>query len=236
LFTSTQAGTTGSTDVGGLKILIGEGSWIINPKSYLNFKYNDFGNKTRSVPTTIVGSTFSTAPGTKLDLNNLSTLGAFIVPCPGPSATTGCQLLKAANTPVNNFIAPFVQKYGYDTGNGPTGGGTLGAASQFDKDDFFRKQGQVQYNLTLGSAISHDLHAGVQAYTDSEDLVRSTNGWGALTIPGGGTTCAANICGTAQPIYFQAQVQQQSAGVPPIHSEYKSQNVELNDSIRWGNW
>jgi hypothetical protein len=129
-----------------------------------------------------------------------------------------------------------VQKYGYDTGNGPTGGGTLGASSQFDRDDFFRKQGQFAYNRTIGASVSHDLHFGAQAYTDSEDLERSTNGWGAITIPGGNTTCLAAICGTAQPIYFQAQVQQQSAGVPPIHSEYQSRNVEFNDSIRWGNW
>src|SRR5438034_149365 len=50
-FTSTQAGTEGTTDVGGLRSVIGEGSWSINPKSYGTFKYNDFANKTRGVPT-----------------------------------------------------------------------------------------------------------------------------------------------------------------------------------------
>ena len=235
-FTSTQAGTTGTTDVGGLKILVGEGSWVINPKSYASFKYNDFTNRTGSVPTTIVGSTFSTAPGTKLDINNLPSLGAFLVPCPGPSATTGCAINLAPNTAVNQFLAPYVNQYGYSGTNGPTGGGTLGAASQFDRDDFFRKQGQAQYNLTLGSSVTHDLHVGAQGYTDSEDLDRTTNGWGTLSVIGGSTTCAVSVCGSAKPIFFQATVQQQSAGVATIHSEFVSRNVELNDSIRWGNW
>jgi hypothetical protein len=237
LFLSNQAATSGTTDKAGLKIAIGEGSWIINNKSYATFKLNDFANRTSSVPTNIAASQFANAIGTKLDINNLPALGAFIVPC--PTVTSGavrCSLGSATNTPSNNFIAPYVAKYGYQSGGTSVGGGTIGVNSQFDRDDFFRKAGQVGYNLTLGSAITHDFHAGYQRYTDSEDLARSSNGWGAITIPGGSVSCLASICGTAQPIFFQAAVQQQSLNVPPIHSEYQSQNVEFNDSIRSGNW
>jgi len=237
LFTSTQAGSLGTTDVGGLKIGIAEGSWIINSKSYATFKLNNFKNPTRSVPNNIAGSTFSTAAGTKLDINNLDQLGTLIVPCPTvPTGQTRCSAASATNTPANNFQLPFVNKYGYQSGGSAVGGGTVGFFSQFDKDDFFRRAGQVGYNLTIGSTVMHDLHVGAQKYTDAEDLERSSNGWGSITIPGGGTTCPTNICPGGPAIFFQAAVQQQSLGVPVIHSEYKSQNVEFNDSIKMGNW
>ena len=34
--------------------------------------------------------------------------------------------------------------------------------------------------------LRHNLHAGYQQYIDSEDLIRSSNGWGSITVPGGG--------------------------------------------------
>ena len=39
------------------------------------------------------------------------------------------------------------------------------------------------------------------------------------------------------PIYYTAAFQQQGLGlVPTIHSEYRSQSLELNDTMRWRNW
>jgi hypothetical protein len=237
LFTSTQAASTGTTDEAGLKIAIGEGSWIINPRSFATFKVNSFANRTLGTPTNVASSTFATALGTKLDITNLPALGAFVVPCPTVTAgAVPCSLANATTSAVNTFRAPYVAKYGYTSNGAQVGGGTIGVNSEFNKQDFFRKAGQLGYNLTLGHNISHDLHVGYQRYTDSEDLARSSNGWGVITIPAGGTTCVASICGTAQPIFFQAQVQQQSLNVPPIHSEYRAQNIEFNDSIRMGNW
>ena len=61
----------------------------------------------------------------------------------------------------------------------------MGFGQQFDNDDFFRDSGQIGYNLTVGTRVVHDLHFGYQRYTDSEDLTRSSNGWGLLTVPGG---------------------------------------------------
>ena len=66
-----------------------------------------------------------------------------------------------------------------------TGGGTVGYGSQFNDDDFFRDAGQVGYNLVVGSAVTHELHFGYQIYLDAEDLTRSSNGWGEISVPGG---------------------------------------------------
>jgi hypothetical protein len=39
------------------------------------------------------------------------------------------------------------------------------------------------------------------------------------------------------PIFYTARFQRQTTGAAaPIHSEYHSQNIELNDSIKWKNW
>jgi hypothetical protein len=66
---------------------------------------------------------------------------------------------------------------------------------------------------------------------DAEDLIRSSNGWGSITVPGG------RLSFNNTPIFYTAAFQQQGLGlVPTIHSEYKSQSFELNDSIRWDNW
>ena len=111
------------------------------------------------------------------------------------------------------------------------GGGRVGFGSQFDDNDFFRKSGQIAYNLTLGSSMRHDLHFGYQRYLDSEDLTRRSNGWGNISVPGG--RLAANPPGT----FYTAAFQQQTLGlVPTIHSEYKSQSFEVNDSISWKNF
>ena len=48
------------------------------------------------------------------------------------------------------------------------GGGCNGIASQLDDNDFFRNSAQFAYDITLGSTVRHDLHAGYQQYIDSE--------------------------------------------------------------------
>ena len=64
---------------------------------------------------------------------------------------------------------------------------------------------------------------------DEEDLVRSSNGWGLITVPGG------NISTAGVPVFVRAQFLQQglaSLGLPVIHSEYRSHNLEVNDTVR----
>ena len=111
------------------------------------------------------------------------------------------------------------------------GGGTVGYGTTFDKDDFFRDAGQIVYNVSLGSVVRHDIHVGYQRYVDSEDLTRSSNGWGLITVPGG------RLSYNGTPIFYEAAFQQQTTGaVPAIHSEYHSQNLEVNDAVTWKDW
>jgi carboxypeptidase family protein len=216
-FAANQAPTTGSGNEAQQKIGIVEGSWIVSSRSLATFKYTYFAYETKGLPDIISDATFSDQIGTPIDVNNLDRLGLLTVPAP----ITG-------QTAYNAFIQPVIARYGYVQNGVPTGGGTTGVASQLDDNDFFRNSGQFAYNITLGSSIVHDLHAGYQQYIDSEDLLRSSNGWGSLSVPGG----RLNFRGT--PIYYTARYQAQGLGrATTIHSEYRSQSFEVNDSVRW---
>jgi hypothetical protein len=219
-FGPVTAGTAGSGAEAWQRIGTADGSWIINGASFLTFKYTHFENPTRGRPDHVSDAVIDTAPGTHLDTAHLDQLGLFTVPKPGTNAA------------VNAFIQPIVNQYGFLTNGVPTGGGIVGYGSIFDEDNFFRDAGQVGYNITLfGLGLRHTIHAGYQQYVDSEDLIRSSNGWGSINVPGG----AVSFKGT--PIYYQTVFQAQGAGaVPTIHSEYHSKSFEVNDSIAWKNW
>ncbi len=245
-FSSIQAATTGSGTETKLQIGTLETSWIINPASFATFKFTDYRNPGNGPKAeTISGAQFSTTLGTQIDINNLAQLGRLIVPTP----LTG-------NTAQNAFIQPFLNQYGYVcpqdaasrglscTPGERVGGGTVGFGQYSNnEDDFYRKGGQLGYNYTLGFGhMTHDLHAGYQRYVDQEDRLIASNGWGLLTIPAaigtgaGSGTCPASVCGTATPAYFVAQFNQQGLGLPTIHSEFHSQNIEVNDTIHWADW
>ena len=242
-FGATQASTTGTTGVSNLKIATLETSWIISPKSFAALQVYDFrnpGTGTASFASSVIPNY---AKGTHLDIAHLADQGRLIVPSP-----------ISTNPAQSAFVTPFTQQYGFICPSNPaqfnltctpgalTGGGTVGGGQFLNDDDsFFRKAGQLQYNYTLGTNIAHDLHAGVQRLKDSEDRFQLSNGWGLITVPGGtgaaGTVCPASICGVNTNAFFIAQVSQQGAtGVPTIHSEVQTTNVELNDTIHWGNW
>ncbi|MDP9191613.1 MAG: carboxypeptidase regulatory-like domain-containing protein [Acidobacteriota bacterium] len=230
VFGAFRAGTTGSGTETELQIGTFETSWVINNNSYATFKYTDYRNPGVGTADFIADTNVAFTAGTQLDLANLGTIGRLVVPTP-----------IVGNAAQIAFVTPYIDRYGYLQNGQRTGGGTVGYG-QFAQDDdsFFRKGGQIGYNLSLGSTITHDLHIGYQRYTDSEDRFQTSNGWGLITVPAGvGTagTCPASACGTATPAFFVAQVSQQGArGVPNIHSEFKSQNIELNDVIRFNNW
>jgi hypothetical protein len=239
-FSSIQAPTTGSGSETQLKLGTLDGSWIINSRSFATAKFTDYrnpGNGPRAE--TVSDANFSTAIGTQLPINDLATQGRLIVPT-----------LLTGNTAQNAFVQPFINQYGYVCPQNTTGlnctpgqtsgGGTVGYGQyENNLDNFYRKNGQAAYNITLGSKITNDLHAGYQRYNDAEDRLIVSNGWGILTIPAGvgsAGTCPASACGTATPAFFVAQFNQQGAGLPTIHSEFHSQNLEANDTIRWNNW
>jgi hypothetical protein len=219
-FASNSAASTSSDLETRQKIGTAEGSWVINNRSFATAKYTDFTLLTHGRPNNVANVTVSTTPGTRLDVANLDAFGLLTVPLP-----------IAGQTAFNDFIQPLVNRYGYVQNGVRTGGGLAGYASTLvDNDDFFRQAGQVGYNLTLGSSMRHTIHAGYQRYVDSEDLERTSNGWGSLTVPGG------RLSFQGQPYYFQAQVQTPNPAVTVIHSEYTSQSLELNDSIALGRW
>lgn len=225
-FGSRDAGTTGSGSESHFKVGTLEASWVMSPKSYSTFKFTDFKNPTAGRPDIAVSAPVSTALGAQLDLANLGQLGLLRVPTP-----------LSTNPAQAAFVQPFIDKYGYLVNGVRTGGGLVGFGTLNDNDDFSRRNGQAGYNYTLGRGlISHDLHVGYQRYQDTENLLRTSNGYGSITIPGGSAQCSAAVCGTAQPIFFQATLQGQSIASPTIHSEFHSQNIELNDTIHRTNW
>jgi hypothetical protein len=219
LFAENAAPTTGTGNEARLRIFTSEGSWIVNARSHITFKYTHFANETLGLPDFISTAVPSNTTGARLDIAALETQGLLTVPVP------------VANNPAfNAFIQPYIDRYGFVENGVRVGGGLNGYATQFNDQDFFRDSGQIGYNITFGSGVAHDLHVGYQRYTDSEDLVRSSNGWGSISVQGG----RVNFQGT--PVFFTARYQQQTTGLAaPIKSSYVSQSFEVNDSIRWKN-
>ncbi|HKW00352.1 MAG TPA: carboxypeptidase regulatory-like domain-containing protein [Vicinamibacterales bacterium] len=221
VFLGNQSPTTGAGNESWLNVGTVDASWVINSLSFATMTWTHFINRTQGRPDNVSPATVSTTPGALLDIARLDTQGLLTVPT-----------LTAGNAAQNAFVQPIINQYGYVQNGVSVGGGTAGVATTFDKDDFFRDGIQFGYNYTwLMSSATHTLHAGYQWYVDSEDLTRRSNGWGSLSVPAG----TRNFNGT--PIFYQAAFQQQTTGsVPTIHSEYRSQSFEFNDSIGWRNW
>jgi hypothetical protein len=226
----TSAGTTSSGGEGGLRIGILEGSWVISDRSYATFKGTDFTNETASRPDLFLNVTPSLAPGTRLDLANLASLGRFQVPVPS-----------ATNAAAAAYQSQFVQQYGYlsETTGARTGGGFVGAGRDVEQIDFFRRSYQGGYNHTFGTNVAHDVHVGYQWFRDREDFFRVYNGWGDITVQGGATNCPAASTCAGQPIFLTSRIIR--GGLPDIDrrniiSDYESQNFEVNDTIRMNDW
>jgi hypothetical protein len=226
-FGTNRAGTTGAGTDTQLRIGTFDASWVVNNRSYATAKYTNFRNPGFGLPDNVAGVTPSLTPGSHLDIANLDRLGQFTVPTP-----------VLTNPTQSAFVQPFIDRYGYLSNGVRTGGGVVGFNQNLhNDDDFSRRSGQVGYNITLGQNITHDLHIGYQRYTDAEDFFRTSNGFGIITIPGGTVNCPAAACGTAKPAFFQASFQNTVAGqTPNLHSEFKSQSIELNDAIHLNNW
>jgi hypothetical protein len=219
LFGSTSTSTTGTGFDEEHRITTADGSLIIG-RGLATFKYTRFANETLGRPDNISSAVPSDAIGAMLNINALDTQGRVSLPTP-----------ISGNTAFNSFLQPFITQYGYLNSAGTrVGGATFGYASQFNNQDFFRDNIQFAYTVTLGSTVTHELHAGYQWYKDSEELLRSSNGWGNISLIGGRTSTAG------QPIFYTARFQRQTAGLPAIVSDYESQSFEFNDMIRWNNW
>jgi hypothetical protein len=201
-----------------LAIGILEGSWLISDRSSLSFKYTDFENKTGGIPDNLLG--FQIGPGVDLDVNNLNRQGEFSVP-----------LLREDDPLFNFFAGPLIQQYGFIGSDGARqGGGTVGPEDQINRQDFFREEFNIGYDHLLAA---HQLHFGVQWYEVSEELLRRSNGWGQISLLGGGETTT-----DGQPIIYRGRFLQQSLSnlVPPTVSSFESWNLEVNDVISWRKW
>ncbi len=221
LFASNASNTTGTTEEATQKITIAEASWVIGGRSVATAKYTRFDNASLGRPDFASSALATDVVGSRLDVANLTTQGLVSIPSP-----------ISGNTAFNSFLQPFIDKYGYVNASGVRTGGALnGYASQTNDQSFFRDQIQAAYNITLGTSATHDLHVGFQWYEDSEELLRFSNGWGDITIPGG----RVSVSGT--PVFFTASYQRQLAGGNArLVSKYRSRNVEFNDNIRWNDW
>lgn len=220
-FGAFSSATTGTGNQARQRIFDADGNWILGSSSFITGNFQHYGLNTEGRPDNVVTTPASIAIGSQLDTAHLDQLGLLTVPKLGTNAA------------VNAFIQPIINQYGFPSNGVPTGGGTVGFNTTFDQDNFFRTSGQVAYNLTVsGWGMRHNVHAGFLRYIDSEDLTRSSNGLGAISVPAG----TVNLNGT--PIFYQASFQQQGFGpvAPVIHSEYHSNEIEANDEINWKNW
>ncbi|MCL4817770.1 MAG: carboxypeptidase regulatory-like domain-containing protein [Vicinamibacteria bacterium] len=224
LFGASSSATTGTGDESVQKILTLEGSWVVNSKSYFTANYTNYALETLSRPDFESSAVPTSAIGARLNINSLDTEGRLTVPSPISGATD-----------FNNFVAPIIARYGFDRDGSKVGGGIVGYGGEFNDQDFFRDALQLGYNITVGSSLIHDLHFGFQWSEDSEELVRSSNGWGLISVPGG--RLAPPVAGNPQRAYYQARYQQQGTGqAAPIISSYRTFDLEFNDTIRWKKW
>lgn len=219
-FEGAASPTSGTGYEARLKLFTGDASWVISPRSFLTVKYTHFANPTQGRPDHVANVDVSLVPGTQLDINNLDTQGRVTVPLP-----------VAGEDEYNAFIQPIIDRYGYTENGVKMGGGVVGYGNQFDNDDFYRNAGQIAYNITVGTSVTHQLHFGFQWSKEWEDLLRSGNGWGLISVPGGRL---APVNG--QRAYYTARIQAQASGQPAtIHTESQSLNFEVNDTVQWKN-
>jgi len=229
---SLGADSTSVGDKATLDVAILEGSWIVNDTSSVNIKYTDFQNDSSSRPDTLFD--FPVSQGDSLNIGALDQQGQFFVPLPRT-------VEDPSDTAFNNFIQPLIDQYGYIENGVRTGGGNVGGDNELNDQNFSRESFEIGFDKTLfwGNAM-HDVHIGYQNQTVEEELVRSSNGWGSITVPGGrpGTEASDGVT----PVFFQARTQQTSfllsggAVLGPIVSSAEMQSFEINDTIEVGDW
>ena len=221
---SATAGTATTGSEATLGIAIAEGSWVINDRSFANFRFTDFENETSARPDTLFGFRIADDGSVGLDVGRLDQMGLFVVPQPVAGADA-----------FNAFIQPLIDQYGFIENGQRVGGGIVGGGSTINNQDFFRESYEVgyDYQLDLGNQ-THDLHFGYQWSSDEEVLSRLSNGWGVISVIGGRDTF------NGQPIFYEGRFEQQGLFDPneqgAINSEFETASFEINDNITVGNW
>ena len=218
--------TAGSASYGHdatLGIAVLEGTWVVNDRSYLSFKYSDFKDVNSWRPDLLFGFPIAIDGSVPLDVDNLDRQGQFYVPQPIDGEDD-----------YNAFIAPLIERYGFLQDGVRTGGGIVGGRSSISDGDNFNESFQAGYDSILGN---HELHIGYRWSLGGEEVNATSNGWGSISVIGGRSETDDGV-----PIYYRATfyeanlVGEGGQVIPPIHSEIESQSIELNDVIRLNDW
>ncbi len=222
----TAEATAGTASYGSdstLRITVLEGTWVVTDNSLLSFKYSDFAQKGSARPDLVFPFDISSDGSVGLDVDNLDQQGRLYVPMPVDGQDE-----------YNAFIAPIIDEYGYLEGGVRMGGGIVGGYYYFNDQDFFNESFEAGYDHYIGN---HEFHIGYQWSRGEEDVYRTSNGWGNISVIGGRDTTA-----DGEPVYYEARFFQTSliddgeALIDPIHSEIVTHNIELNDVIRMKDW
>jgi hypothetical protein len=236
-----------STSLGGeasQDMLIFEGLWNIGDDAALSVRYVDWEESGSSVPDTLVGVV--PQDGGSLSVGSLDEMGYFVVPT-YRNENDGVNDVEDAA--FNAYVQSLIDTYSYDTcayAQAGCGGGRVGGYPQLDEAVYTRESYEVAYDRTMYFGdTTHDLHFGYKYEEVAEDLVRSSNGWGTIDVPGGVTAVDIDTDGdgtndaTIFP-YFQATVPQSldlsASSIRSIYSSSELQSIEINDTITRGDW
>jgi hypothetical protein len=234
--------------IGNQDILTLDGSWIISDRSSMSFRYTDWENETGANPTTFVG--FQPVMGDSLNISNLASQGAFLVPVYETINEGDTAEQIAAKNARNALKQTYIDQYGYLDDGVLTGGGLVGSGGTINNQDFFRESWEISFDhLIYAGETTHDLHFGIQYMEVSELLLRQSNGWGTISVANALDSVTYDSDGdgvndTTENYVYRAAVYQQGLGLPgggetvspPIDSVTEMYNIEINDTIEMGDW
>ena len=198
------------------------GAWSVNPSTSIGFRYDTYLLSGASVPDVLL--TVIPDLDQKLDVSNLDQMGYLRVPARIPGEEE-----------FNAAISQIIQRYGsIDPAGNRQGGGGVGAHPELNEQAFYRRGFELTLDHRLNWGLTqHVLHAGLRRTDARETLLRTSNGWGSIEVPGG-----VDNASDGTPVFYAASVQQMSIRKPdgsivgPIESLTRSMSLELNDSIR----
>ena len=201
-----------------------DGSWVPAVGPRLSFRYSEYALRGFELPDVLLGVRPSLQGS--LDIERLGEMGQLRV----PARIEGADDYNAA-------VAGLIDRYGYlDPTGRRVGGGAVGAHPQIGEQAFSRRGLDIAIDHELDwGATSHALHVGVRRAEARERLLRTSNGWGTITVPGG-----VDLADDGTPVFYVATVQQMSlrqpdgSGVDPIVSSTETFSLEVNDAIRRG--
>ena len=167
-------------------------------------------------------SSASTAIGTRLDIARLDQVGLLTVPAP-----------IAGQAAFNDFVQPLIDRYGYvDERRCRSGGGTVGTGRVRRRQLLPRTPGRSPTTSTCrrGTEARPALRLSALRRRRGSDpqLQRLGVDHRARRTP--------SFNGHADLLHARRSSSRASALVPTIHSEYRSQSFEVNDTIRWHDW